>query len=118
METARAVATWGRQPHSYQRNQLPTTPDHEGHDQKDKEARGEQLATGMSGRRKVKIIIRFAFGANGRLRCCFSALRCYFSAQSASVRMGHVIVSGIYPTLNDRDTKRFVARDINSASSR
>jgi hypothetical protein len=44
--------------HSYQRNQLPTTPDQKGNNQKDKEARGEQLATGMRGRRKVKTIIR------------------------------------------------------------
>src|ERR1700722_19693662 len=48
-------------------------PDQKGHDQKDKEARCEQFATGMRGWRKVKTIIRFARSANRRLRCSFSA---------------------------------------------
>jgi hypothetical protein len=59
--------------HLYQRNQLPTAPDQKGHDQKDKEARCEQFATGMRGWRKVKTIIRPARPANIRLRCSFSA---------------------------------------------
>ena len=37
-----------------------TAPDQKGHDQKDKEARCKQFATGMRGWRKVKTIIRFA----------------------------------------------------------
>src|SRR5580704_11193886 len=57
----------------YQRNQRQTAPDQKGHDQKDKEARCEQFATGMRGWRKVKTIIRFARSANRRLRCSFSA---------------------------------------------
>ena len=97
----------GAQLHSYQRNQLPTTPDQKGHDQKDKEARGEQLATGMRGRRKVKTIIRFASVANRRLRCSLSA-------QSTDVRERHVFLRN-FPTLHDRDTKSppaFTARNI------
>ena len=46
--------------HSYQRDQLPTTPEQKCDDQKDKEARSEQLATRMRGGRKVKTIVRFA----------------------------------------------------------
>jgi hypothetical protein len=61
--TARVVATRA-QSHSYQRNQLPTTPHQKGDDQQDKEARCEQLATGMRGRRKVVIIIKFAAGCD------------------------------------------------------
>src|ERR1700722_20387584 len=57
----------------YQRNQRQPAPDQKGHDQKDKEARCEQFATGMRGWRKVKTIIRFARSANRRLRCSFSA---------------------------------------------
>ncbi len=57
----------GRVTALYQRNQLPTAPDQKGHDQKDKEARCEQFATGMRGWRKVKTIIRFARPANTRL---------------------------------------------------
>jgi hypothetical protein len=50
----------GARSHSYQRNQLPTAPDHKSRDQKDKEARGEQFATGIRSWRKVKPIVRFA----------------------------------------------------------
>ena len=57
----------GRVTALYQRNQLPTAPDQKGHDQKDKEARCEQFATGMRGWRKVKTIIRFPRPANTRL---------------------------------------------------
>ena len=38
-------------------DQLPATPDQKGQNQKDKEARGEQLATGMRSWRKVKAIV-------------------------------------------------------------
>jgi hypothetical protein len=81
----------GAQLHSYQRNQLTTTPDQKGHDQNDKEARGEQLATGMRGRRKVKTIIRFARVTNRRLRSSFST-------HSARPRVGHAFSRQIVAT--------------------
>jgi hypothetical protein len=78
---------------SYQRNQLPSTPDHKGYDQKDKEARGEQLATRMRGWRKVKTIIRKRKTIVGFARRAIRRLRCSFSAQGAHLRVGHAFVS-------------------------
>src|ERR1700734_3923016 len=82
--------------HSYQRHQLPTTPDQKGNDQKDKEARGEQLASGMRGGRKVKTIIRFA-------RVAYRRLRCSLSAQSNCVRERY----GFSPKLPDPERSRY-----------
>jgi hypothetical protein len=56
--------------HSYQ---LPTAPDYKGDDQKDKDARREQLATGMRGWWKVKPIFRFVRHASRRLRYSVAA---------------------------------------------
>ena len=81
----------GAQLHSYQRNQPPTTPDQKGQSQKDKEAGGEQLATGMRGRRKVKTIIRFARVTNRRLRSSFST-------HSARPHVGHAFSRQIVAT--------------------